>query len=154
MIVDDIKHQMKYIEEITMTLGDKLEPEDYYIENLGCPHTQPKRLPKGYAAIYIFAYGTETEYEYLKIGKANEKSNARFTSQHYGFHAPSTLAKSICSDEAFQKIGVTPENVKPWMLQNLHRINVLIKADCGKAMTELVEAIFHYGFRPRYEGNI
>ena len=153
-IVDEICKKMKYVEEITKVLGNELKTEDYYIEDMGCPHEQPERLPEGYVAIYVFAYYSEGEYEFLKIGKANENSNARFTSQHYGFRANNTLARSICADEKFQKKGITEENVRQWMLQNLHRINILIKADCGRAMTELVEAIFHYSFRPRYEGNI
>lgn len=152
-IVDEISKTMKYVEEITKELGNELKTEDYYIEDMGCPHEQPKRLPKGYAAIYVFAYYSKGKYEFLKIGKANENSNARFTSQHYGFSAKSTLARSIYADKGFQN-GVTEDDVRQWMLENLLRINIFIKADCGKAMTELVEAIFHYSFRPRYERNI
>lgn len=154
MIADLITDKMKYIEKVTKDLGDVISPDDYYIEDLGCPHKQPSSLPKGYAAIYIFAYGTETEFEFLKIGKANSKSAARFTSQHYGFSAPSTLAKSICKDEEFISKGIDETNVKAWMLENLHRINVYVKADCGKAATELIESVLHYALRPRYEGNI
>ena len=154
MVLEDVRDKMEYVEEITQILGDAITKDDYYIEDMGCPHNTPK-LPKGYAAIYIFVYETgNTCYEFLKIGKANSKSNARFASQHYGFHAPSTLAKSICSDEEFVAMGINKDNVKEWMLNHLHRINILIKADCGKAATELIEAVLHYGFRPRYEGNI
>lgn len=154
MIEDLITDKMKYIEKVTRDLGDIISFNDYYIEDLGCPHKQPSSLPKGYAAIYIFAYGTETEFEFLKIGKANGKSAARFTSQHYGFSAPSTLAKSICKDEEFISKGIDVTNVKAWMLENLHRINIYVKADCGKAATELIESVLHYALRPRYEGNI
>lgn len=38
------------------------------------------------------------------------------------------------------------------MLKNLRRINIYLEPD--KAKTELVEAILHYAFRPRFEGNI
>ena len=65
MIVDDIRFTMEYVEEITKNLGDILCKEDYYIDDGGCPHCQP-HLPEGYAAIYIFVYGSETEYEFLK----------------------------------------------------------------------------------------
>lgn len=115
---------------------------------MGCPHNQPSKMPVGFAAIYIFAYNDE----FLKIGKANANSNARFVSQHYGFSAPSTLAKSICLDKEFASLGVNQENVKSWMLENLHRINIYVKSN--KATTELVEAVLHYTFRPRFEGNI
>lgn len=154
MYVGEIKSLMKYIEKLTQDLGDKLEPEEYYVEDMGCPH-KPHRLPKGYAAIYMFIYTCKDEnWEYLKIGKANEKSGARFFSQHYGFSAPSTLAKSLCHDEEFIALGVSQDNVKEWMMKNLHRINIYIKAERGKAMTELVESVMHYRFRPRFEGNI
>ena len=46
------------------------------------------------------------------------------------------------------------DNVKDWMLTNLHRINIYIKENCGKAATEFVESIMHYAFRPKYEGSI
>ena len=38
--------------------------------------------------------------------------------------------------------------------QNTYRINILVKAEMGKVATELVEAIMHYKFRPKYEGAI
>ncbi len=147
-MIDAITKKMKYIEEITRQLGYALSEDDYFIEDMGCPHTQPKKMPNGYAAVYIFVY----QNEFLKIGKANANSHARFVSQHYGFSAISTLAKSICSDERFTSIGVSRENVKLWMMENLQRINIYVKAN--KATTELIEAILHYAFRPRYEGNI
>lgn len=147
-MIDAINQKMQYIEEITRQLGYELNNDDYCIEDMGCPHKQPKKMPDGYAAIYIFVYHNE----FLKIGKANAKSNARFVSQHYGFSAPSTLAKSICSDEEFISLGVNQDNVKSWMMEHLHRINIYVKSN--KATTELVEAVLHYAFRPRFEGNI
>lgn len=153
IIFHDIKHTMKDIEDITRKLGCSLSPESYYIEDAGCPH-KPTSLPKGYAAVYIFAYKSKGDYEYLKIGKANANSAARFTSQHYGFSAQSTLAKSICNDVEFRQMGISKENIKEWMLNNLYRINILISAEEGKAVTELIEAVLHYKFRPRYEGSI
>lgn len=148
MIVDIIKQKMEYIEQITHKLGYDLNKDDYYIEDMGCPHKQPKKMPDGYAAIYIFIY----QDNFLKIGKANVNSSARFVSQHYGFSAPSTLAKSICLDEKFISLGINKNNVKSWMMENLHRINIYIKAD--KATTELIESVLHYAFRPKFEGNI
>ena len=154
MIIDEIKSTMEYIEEITKKLGDVITKDDYYIEDMGCPHKQPTQLPSGYAAIYMFVYGNDTEYEFLKIGKANAGIGVRFTSQHYGFDAISTLAKSICFDKEFQNKGVAPNNVKEWMLNNLRRINIYIKTSCGMKATEFVEALMHYKFNPRFEGSI
>ena len=65
MIIDDITYTMEYIEEIARNLGDILPKESYYIEDEGCPHKQPS-LPNGYAAIYIFTYGTGTEYKHSR----------------------------------------------------------------------------------------
>lgn len=149
--LNKIKNKMEYIEEIMPNLGNKLE--DYEIEDMGCPHEQPKKLPSGRSAIYIFIYKDEV----LKIGRANSNSKARFTSQHYGFSAPSTLAKSLCNDKYFKLLinkcgGINKDNLKQWMLKNLRRINIYLEPD--KAKTELVEAILHYAFRPRFEGNI
>lgn len=62
MIVDDIRDTMNYIEDITRKLGYTLPSKFYYIEDAGCPHKQSS-LPKGYAAVYIFAYRLETKYE-------------------------------------------------------------------------------------------
>lgn len=154
MIIDDIKKTMEDIESFTDTLGLRLSKEDYIIEDMGCPHTQPRNLPKGYSAVYIFFYETGEKAEFFKIGKANKKSAARFTSQHYGFSAPSTLAKSICSDEYFSQQGLNRENINAWMKENLHRINIFITSDDGKALTGLIEATLHYKYRPRYEGSL
>ncbi len=155
MIKSIIDATMKQIEKMTKELGYELKETDYEVEDLGFPHRQPKGLVKGYAGIYIFILEVENGgYAFLKIGKANPKSNARFVSQHYGFTAPSTLAKSLCSDPEFISKGVRPENVKEWMFQKLHRINIRIKISDSTAVTELIEAIFHYKFRPWYEGNI
>lgn len=154
MVLKNITLAMEYIEKITEDMGFPITSKDYYIEDMRCPHKQPRPLPKGYAAVYIFVYETDNAYEFLKIGKVNENSNARFVSQHYGFSAKSTLARSLCKDKEFLAKGVDENNVKEWMLRNLHRINIYIKGDCGKAATELVESVLHYMYRPRYEGNI
>ncbi len=146
---DEVTTVMKQIETLSVTLGHPILSTDYYVEDLGCKHQWPKQLPKGYIAVYFFFEGDVA----LKIGKANAKSKARFTSQHYRINTTkSTLAKSLMndSDRHFDDAG----EVKNWMLNNLQRINVLIKEDKGKAATELVEAIMHYRFRPTYEGSI
>ena len=154
-----IERTMELIEELSEELGYPITKDDYYIENMGCPHTQPTHLRPGYSAVYIFIHVTnitedEVSYRFLKIGKANSNSSARFVSQHYGFSAPSTLAKSLCRDPEFQRLGVAEPFVKDWMLRHLARVNIMIKNECGKAATELIESILHYHFRPRYEGNI
>ena len=149
-LLDEVKAAMNIVETISAQLGDPITADDYIIENLGCSHRKPKNLPKGYAAVYMFAY----KGEWLKIGKANSKSVARYTSQHYGFNAMSTLAKSLASDNAMGEYALSRENAREWIEQNTYRVNVLIGNEKGKAATELVEAVMHYKFRPRYEGAI
>lgn len=152
-MINKIEEVMEYINKIFNELGkEKIEYYDgnynYGIVDLGCPHDKPDSLPKGYCAVYIFIY----EEKILKIGKVNEKSNARFCHHHYGFSTRSTLAKSICSDPDFYNKGINKENVKEWMYNNLQRINILIKSN--KAAISLIESMLHYIFRPKYEGNI
>ncbi len=45
LVVEGIRCKMEYIEEITQNLGFTITKKDYYIEDMGCPHTQPK-LPQ------------------------------------------------------------------------------------------------------------
>lgn len=99
--------------------------------------------------VYCFRYnGT-----FLKIGKAGLKSSPRFLSQHYNPNsAKSTLARSILDDQEMVNIGVTSENIKDWIKQNCQRIDILIDGKTGIFTLELIEAILHYRYRPKYEG--
>lgn len=151
-MINKIKEAMKYIDKVFNELGKEdivYNNENYGIEDLGCPHIISKKLPKGYCAIYIFIYKDEI----LKIGKVNEKSNARFCYQHYNIKsAKSTLAKSICEDKDFPEKGINDTNIKDWMFNNLQRINIIIKSN--RPAINLIESMLHYMFRPRYEGDI
>ena len=138
---------MELIEILSARLGYPIKREDYSIEDLGCPH-KPTQLPEGKCAVYMFFYQGEA----LKIGKANMNTKARFTYQHYGFNAMSTLAKSMVADEQFIKMGVTKDNAGNWIKEHTQRVNILVNERCGSAATELIETIFHYQCRPRYEG--
>ena len=151
MVYYEIEQVMKKINCFASKLGYPL-PRYTIEDSKAYSHEQPKNLPKGKAAVYIFIYRDNNSVEILKIGKANEKSFSRYCSQHFGFNAPSTLAKSICNDIRFINLGINRYNVKEWMLNNLRRINILIDED--KASTELIESILHYKFRPTYEGKI
>lgn len=146
-IIKKIETTMQLIESLSKDLGHPVKHEDYFIEDLGCPH-RPSKLKNGYGAVYLFIYNEQI----LKIGKVNKNSGPRFSYQHYGFNAPSTLAKSLCNDEEFIHIGVCKENVKQWLLDNTQRVNIQIKGIDVEAATELVEAVLHFQLRPRYEG--
>ena len=50
----------EYVQEIMNTVENvarefKAPISDYYLEDMGCPHQQPSRLPIGYGAVYIFS---------------------------------------------------------------------------------------------------
>ena len=146
-MIEIIKNTMQEIETFSERLNHPIKIDDYFIEDLGCPHKLSK-LKNGYGAVYLFFYKDIA----LKVGKANKKAAYRFNYQHYGFNASSTLAKSLCGDEEFVQMGITNENIKEWILQNTHRINIQIGGKDVEAATELIEAVFHFQFRPRYEG--
>ena len=146
-IVDQVKNIMDIVCRLSTELGNPITEKDYIIEDRGCPH-QSSQLPKGKCAVYMFFYKDEA----LKIGKANEKSNARYSSQHYGFNARSTLAKSSVADKSMWETEMNEENASDWIKGNTHRINILVDASCGDAAIELIEAVMHYAFNPRYEG--
>ncbi len=142
---------MKYIEDISKNLEYKINRNMYNIEFLPFPHIKPTYLKKGYSAVYIFIYNDT----FLKIGKANSKSTARFCNQHYNPNScQSNLAKALLNDEDFKHLNLNVNNISEWIQKNLTRINIMIDNKCGKAATELIESILHYKYRPKYEGNI
>lgn len=68
----------KIIEEVSIISEKPIDKEKYKIVDRGMPH-HPKSLPDGMMGIYTFWYNGN----FIKIGKAGPKSNARFFSQHY-----------------------------------------------------------------------
>ena len=136
------------IHEVTLAIGKPILKDKYEVVDRGLPHIPPTRLPDGKMAIYMFLLGDE----FLKIGKANYRSNARFCSQHYGLNAPSTLAKSLLSDSEMNYLNITSSNIKNWIKTNCQRIDIIVDADLGVFALELIEGIMHYKYEPRYEG--
>lgn len=137
----------RIIRGVTAALGRELDG-GYEIVDRGRPHA-PGTLPRGTMGIYTFLYNDE----FLKIGKAGPRSNARFFSQHYRADgAQSTLAKSLLADEAMAPLGLTEESVGDWIRQNTRRIDILLDERLGVFALELIEAALHYRYEPRYEG--
>lgn len=136
------------IQEVSLAIGKPISREKYEIIDRGLPHIPPSRLPAEKMAVYMFLLGDE----FLKIGKANHRSNARFCSQHYGLNAPSTLAKSLLEDSGISNSNINPSNIKDWIKTNCRRIDIIIDADLGVFTLELIEGIMHYKYEPRYEG--
>lgn len=136
------------IQSVTSILGEHLPEEKYNFIDRGMPHI-PQGLPKNKMGIYMFKYNDT----YLKIGKVGSKSFARFLSQHYNPNsAQSTLAASLISDDDFKSLGLTSENVGNWIKKNCHRIDILIDDSVSVFAIELIEALLHYKYMPKYEG--
>ena len=128
--------------------GVHVNLSDIHITEQSAPHVRPS-LGRGKFAVYVFLYREHC----LKVGKAGPKSAARFTSQHYGMAAPSTLAKSLLGKQA--KIGLThltEANVAEWILNNTSRINFLLPATYPVAVLSLFEAFVQCRLDPIFEG--
>jgi hypothetical protein len=111
-------------------------PSPLQHELLSAPH-RPRALPPGFGAVYAFALARETTSPagagmVLKVGRVSPTGNARFQSQHYGFSAPSTLAKSLVGHPIIWPwLGIDRLdifNVKEWMLANLDRLHIFVPA--------------------------
>lgn len=129
------------------------------VEILPAPHRRPSSLPPGGQAIYAFLLGDAC----LKVGKAGPKTKARFTSQHYGDNAPSTLAKSIIKDREPVLRVVPPHarseiellsiaSVGRWLEQNTTRLHIFVPAVAPRCALDLAEAFTQCRLRPLYEG--
>ena len=107
----------------------------------------PLQLPIGYSAIYIFKWNES----YLKVGKVNSKSNARYQSQHYNPNSSnSNLSKSLLSEPEFEALlGDTMPG--DWLRNNTTRFNILIPERLGKNFVHFAEAFFILKCNPRFE---
>lgn len=149
MNVEDVKKLMKYIESVSKELypEDPIKNEDYEIHDLGLNY-KDEHLMENSSGVYIFIYKGMP----LKIGKAGPKTDERFYSQHYSpKSAKSTFAKSLLEDEEFSFLN--KENISEWIHSNVNRINIHLKST-DKAKLEFIEFMFHYKFRPKYEGEL
>ena len=126
--------------------GKPITEDCFYIEHQPINHN-PKALPDGKMAVYTFV----SNDEFLKIGKANKNSKARYQSHHYYIDSGlSTLARSIVKDLNEPTINET--NVRNWIISNCERFDVIIDAKLGSMALDLIEGILHYKYNPRYEG--
>jgi len=128
-------------------------------ELLPAPHRRPTSLPPGLQAVYAFLLGERC----LKVGKAGPKTQARFTSQHYGFNAPSTLAKSILANAQPLAALLPPERrsevatlndakVGAWIEHNTARLHIFLPTPAGTLALGLLEAFVQCRLNPVFEG--
>lgn len=148
-IEDYISEITRIIKSAPEAIGTTIPPESIKINLRRKPH-QPENLPNGKMAVYIFIYNNS----FLKIGKVGPNSNARFQSQHYNPNsAQSNLAKSLMKDKEMKTI-IENTPIDQWIKNNCDRIDIIIdKNSVPEFSLELIEAILHYRFKPKYEGN-
>jgi len=78
----------------------------------------------------------------LKIGQANQNSNARYQSHPYNVgSANSTLAKSLLKDPSMSGL-VNANNVNQWIKDNCERFDVIIDAKHQKVALNFIEGLF------------
>jgi len=143
-----IKIEEKELIEIAKYAGVIINEDQLKIVDRGCPHL-PFGLIKGMAGIYIF----ELNGVCLKIGKAWEKSDARFRSQHYSpKRSRSNLAKSILNDPDMKNYGLNDDNIGDWIKNKTRRIDIFIDSKLGVPVLNLLEAYLQCKFKPKYEG--
>lgn len=129
--------------------GVPIPASEIEIVELGAPHRRPSSLPKSKIAVYVFIYGDRC----LKVGKAGQRSAARYCSQHYGMNAPSTLAKSLLANQSRIGIsGLNEGNVGEWICQNTNRVNFLLPSSYGIFPLSLLEAFVQCRLNPEFEG--
>lgn len=106
------------------------------------------KLRAGYAAVYIFVWNGQC----LKVGKVNQKSSARYSSQHYlPKSCRSNLALSLLGDAEFSSF-IGGGDVGEWIRKNTTRYNILIPVELGERFVHFAEAFFILKCRPRFEG--
>ncbi len=155
----DLVELAKSLVEVARLAHVDLRLRDIQTELLPAPHRRPNSLPPGTQAVYAFILGESC----LKVGKAGPKTQARFTSQHYGQNARSTLAKSILNDRSRTLALVRADHrsevesldigsIGSWLERNTSRAHVFIPATAPDCALALAESFTQCRLRPIYEG--
>jgi hypothetical protein len=154
----DFRELAETLISVARLSGVTLEPTDITIESLPAPHKRPRGIPSGKQVVYAFFLGSCC----LKVGKAGPKTQARFTSQHYGENAPSTLAKSILKEKSLMSglledgrrneiEFLTSDSVGRWIETNTARVHVFIPVSVGSFILGLFESFLQCRFNPLFE---
>lgn len=124
-----------------------MEEEQIVFVDSGNPHKP--NYPRGKVAIYAFQY----KGRFLKIGKVSEKNKSRFYSHHYHpSRNQSNLSKSILSDPEMSVHSLDADSVGDWIRLNTKRVDLIIDVSLGMFALNLIEAILHCMYKPKYEG--
>lgn len=129
------------------------------VRELPAPH-KPNPLPKNMQGVYVFL----APLGCLKVGKAGQKSKARFNSHHYRANSTkSCLANSILADRSILKElfnssmhaeidALNKENIHFWLKQNTSRIEFTMSSIESKHALNFLEAFLQFKLNPVYEG--
>lgn len=145
----DVEDALKDFITVASLARTALQPEELLVEYLEAPHRPPRRLPSGKMAVYGFWH----DGEWLKIGLAGPKSNARYKSQDYNPNsAGSNLAKSLMNDSRMSGIPDFNRSAPgDWIRSATCRVNILLDAKHDLLLLALLEAFLHLRLNPRYE---
>ena len=145
----EIEEALAVFPKVAELAGALISSTDIVPDYLPAPHKHPTFQPAGTMAVYGF-WG---DGEWLKIGKVGPNSKSRYTTQHYGFNAKSTVARSLAKDRRIPAFSdFDPIAPGKWMHASTHRINILLPATMGPAVLSLLEAFLQVRLKPRYEG--
>jgi hypothetical protein len=145
----DLENALNVFAIVASLARASIRRQDMEVQHLEAPHKSPSGLPKGKMAVYGFWYSGE----WLKVGMAGPKSNARYTSQHYSPNsAASTLAGSLLKSSGIsERAHFNRDTVGDWIKSNCHRVNILLNSNHGMLLLRLLESFLHLYLRPRYE---
>ena len=147
----DVMSALNDFRIVSALAGDRLTVEDLQIQFIDAPHRQSQDLPNDRMAIF----GFWLDGSWLKIGKAGPRSQARYKYQHYGFNAPSTLARSVRNDPRMRQVSGLRDSNGPewgdWIRRVTNRVNILIPFERGDRLLSLLQAYLHVRLHPKYE---
>ncbi len=154
---------------MSQNLANRLKNEFKSITGIDCQavymemgeNHQPTTLKNNEKGVYVFLYGNCC----FRVGKAGNKSQARWNSHHYNLDesTPSTFPKSIKKDierfknffptEKHQEIEqLNKDNMKAWIQNNISRIEFKISSDQSDFALNFLEALIQFRLTPEYEG--
>jgi hypothetical protein len=121
----------------------------------------PRKIPKGYAACYVF----HCENHCFKVGRASPNAMSRYMSHPFSKNAPSTLAKSIFQHRrALAKkipslceeiLRLTDEkSAGNWIKNNCRRHIFLFERRYYPFPVALFESFLHCRLNPWFEGKV
>lgn len=130
--------------------GVLIDQESIKIEYLIKPHKQPKSLPYGKMAVYVFMRNENC----LKVGRVGKKSGPRYSSQHYNpKSSKSNLAKSILINADYFDLNENDKNnIKDWIMRETDRINFIVDVSIGYPVLSLLESFLQCKLQPLFEG--